>query len=213
MRFLLLFFILGGSLCAQLAWETRVLDLGASPKDDYVEGTFRFKNSGNYTVTILKTETSCGCTSGKLTKKVYAPGESGELVERYKVGWSRGFHQTGLTVVTDDASCPKTLVGMRIMIERSAEIAPEVLWWKLGSPPSKQEATIKVVRATPLNLISAETSTPGWTVKLAPVVPGWEYRVQIAPADLSREQSAVVIIKPESSDPNPQFFRIRARVK
>lgn len=214
MRFLLVFFILSSTVFAQLTWENRVIELGASPKDDLVEGTFRFKNSGNYPVTILKTETSCGCTSAKLAKKYYAPGESGELIERYKIGWSRGLHQTGLTVITDDPATPKLLLGMKIMIEKSAEIAPEVLWWRASEPPSMQEARIKIVRATPMNLVSAETSTPGWNVKLVPVIPGWEYRLQVTPSGKSQgSQPALISVKPEASPSNPLSLRIRARVK
>ena len=130
------------------------------------------------------------------------------------MGWSRGLHQTGLTLVTDDASAPKTLLGMKIMIEKSAELTPEVLWWKTGDSPSTQEATIKIVRSTPMNLISAETSTPGWAVKLVPVTPGWEYRVRITPLDLAPDRSAaLVVVKPEASPSNPLSLRIRARVK
>jgi len=214
MRILLAFFILSGTVFGQLAWETRVIELGATPKDDVIEGTFRFKNSGSYPVTILKTETSCGCTSAKLEKKYYTPGESGELVERYKVGWSRGLHQTGLTVVTDDPSAQKTLLGMKIMIEKSAEITPEVLWWKGGDAPSAQEATIKIIRSTPMNLVSAETTSPGWSLKLETVTPGWEYRVHITPLNLApNHPAALVLVKPEASPSNPLSLRIRARVK
>ena len=214
MRFLLSFFLLTSPLFGQLTWETRVIDLAASPKDNFAEGTFKFKNSGKYPVTILKTESSCGCTSAKLEKKVYAPGESGQVVQRYKIGWSRTpLHQTGLTVVTDDPSEPKTLIGMRVTVETIVQIDPEVLWWKLGEAVSARNANIKIVRSTPLNLISAETTTPGWKVKLITVIPGWEYQVQITPADLSKAQSAVFLIKPEVSPATPKPFQIRARVK
>jgi len=214
MRFLLPFLFLTGTVFGQLTWETRVIELGASPKDEVVEGTFRFKNSGTYPVTILKTETSCGCTSAKLDKKTYAPGEAGELVERYKVGWSRGLHQTGLTVVTDDPTAPKTLVGMRIMIEKAAEITPEVLWWKTGDAPSAQQTTIKIARATPMKLVAAETNSPGWTVKLIPIIPGWEYRVELIPSDLSPNHSAALIrVIPEPGPENPRALQIRARLK
>src|SRR5262249_18492944 len=140
--------------------------------------------------------------------------ESGTLVGRYKVGWSKGgLHQTAITVTTDDASSSKTMLGMRIMVEETAEISPEVLWWKKGSAPSTQEAAIHVVRSTPLNLISAETVSTDWTVKLIPVTPGWEYKVRITPSDLFQAQSAVFLVNPAPAPGNPQPFRIRARVK
>jgi hypothetical protein len=39
-----------------LTWKTSVREINASPKDDVVEGSFPFKNTGNYPVTILKLE-------------------------------------------------------------------------------------------------------------------------------------------------------------
>jgi hypothetical protein len=209
---LLFLFFGGGSLLAQLTWETRVVQLAATPKDDFVEGVFRFKNTGDHPVSILKTVTTCGCTSAKVEKRAYAPGESGALVQRYRIGWNRGLHNASIRVVTDDSPSP-TILGMRVMIEKIAEAVPEVLWWKVGDSPSPQEVTIKIVRSTPLELVSAKASNSDWAAKLETVTPGWEYRLRVVPGDLSRAQSAVVAVNAQAAQESLPPIKIRARVK
>ncbi|MBE9536251.1 MAG: DUF1573 domain-containing protein, partial [Proteobacteria bacterium] len=54
-------------------------DFGKVMEGDIVKHTFDFKNEGPGAVKIVKTKTSCGCTTAKAALKDYASGESGKM--------------------------------------------------------------------------------------------------------------------------------------
>lgn len=62
-----------------LAFEHSFFDFGTVTEGDIIRHTFKFKNVGAGKVNIVKTETSCGCTTANGALKEYAPGESGEM--------------------------------------------------------------------------------------------------------------------------------------
>lgn len=62
-----------------LVFEHSFFDFGTVMEGDIIKHTFKFKNDGAGKVKILKTETSCGCTTANGALKEYAPGESGEM--------------------------------------------------------------------------------------------------------------------------------------
>jgi cytochrome c553 len=60
-------------------FEESFFDFGAVVEGDIVKHTFKFKNDGAGAAKIVKTETSCGCTTASGALKKYAPGEHGEM--------------------------------------------------------------------------------------------------------------------------------------
>jgi cytochrome c5 len=68
-----------GAPQGRLIFTESFYDFGSVTEGDIVRHTFKFRNEGNARVKIIKTETSCGCTSAKSALKEYAPGETGEM--------------------------------------------------------------------------------------------------------------------------------------
>lgn len=62
-----------------IIFEETFFDFGTVVEGEIIKHTFKFKNNGAGTVKILKTETSCGCTTASGALKAYAPGEVGEM--------------------------------------------------------------------------------------------------------------------------------------
>lgn len=62
-----------------IVFEHSFFDFGTVVEGDIIKHTFKFKNEGAGKVKIVKTETSCGCTTANGALKEYAPGESGEM--------------------------------------------------------------------------------------------------------------------------------------
>lgn len=54
-------------------------DFGEITEGDIVKHTFPFKNDGPGPVRLVKTRTSCGCTTAEAALREYAPGENGRL--------------------------------------------------------------------------------------------------------------------------------------
>lgn len=63
-----------------IKFETTTIDLGNIREADGTARTaFKFKNTGTAPLIILKSTTSCGCTTAKGPEKPIAPGAEGEI--------------------------------------------------------------------------------------------------------------------------------------
>src|SRR3954468_5493775 len=91
-----------GTACAGLDWTKPVQDFQATPDKPSVEARFAFKNTGATPVTITSLKTTCGCTTARLDKRTYQPGEQGEIVAVYKFPFQKGALRKLVLVTTDD---------------------------------------------------------------------------------------------------------------
>jgi hypothetical protein len=94
---------------AELRWQQLEQRFQVRSQDKFIETKYQFTNVGNQAVAIDMVLTSCGCTTTALTKMVYQPGESGELVVRYDFDASSGHQEKSILVTTNDNSHPTEL--------------------------------------------------------------------------------------------------------
>ena len=59
--------------------DSTTMDLGKLKKDNKIELTFRFKNSGTKNLIIENVSAQCGCTIPEKPEKPFAPGEEGVI--------------------------------------------------------------------------------------------------------------------------------------
>lgn len=72
-----------------------------------LEHIFKFTNTSDRTITIKSVTATCGCTVPQLAKKVYAPGEAGEIKVQFNPTNRRGPQQKGVTVTLEDDQVPQ----------------------------------------------------------------------------------------------------------
>ncbi len=96
------FLLAGTPVWAGLSWEKKVVALDAKPGEKVITIHYPFENKGSAPVTIEKVKPSCGCTTIKLDKTVYQPGEKGEVVAFFDVGKRKGTQNKKITVTTGD---------------------------------------------------------------------------------------------------------------
>ena len=104
-----------------MVFEAAKHDFGKISDDASVSHTFKFKNTGDKTITINNVHPSCGCTSAPLTKKTYGPGEAGQIDITFNPTNRRGKEVKHITVDTDE---PPN--GKRYEITFDVEILPRV---------------------------------------------------------------------------------------
>ncbi len=63
----------------KIVFTEEIFDFGKVTEGDIVKHTFPFKNEGPGPVRLVKTRTSCGCTTAEAALREYAPGENGRL--------------------------------------------------------------------------------------------------------------------------------------
>jgi hypothetical protein len=80
--------------------DSTTRNLGNLKKDETVEVTFRFKNSGDKTLIIESVTASCGCTIPEKPEQPIAPGEEGVIKAKYN-GSGSGTISKNVTVIAN----------------------------------------------------------------------------------------------------------------
>ena len=92
------------SVRGELIWESSVQEFERTPEDGAVEARYSFKNVGSTPVTIVRIDSSCGCTVAQTDKKTYLPGESGEITARFSFGNRKGVQRKVIDVRLADGT-------------------------------------------------------------------------------------------------------------
>lgn len=77
---------------------------------------FRFKNTGTGLLRIGKIQSTCGCTVPELSKKEYAPGESGAIKATYRASTAAGSTTKRLHVPSNDKQNSKVALTIKATI-------------------------------------------------------------------------------------------------
>jgi len=101
----------------RIVFEEKFFDFGTITEGDIIKHKFKFKNEGEGTVKILKTEASCGCTTMKGVLKDYAPGESGEMDVEIDTKGKKGIIVKTVTVSMDNNDVAKAEISLPMKLE------------------------------------------------------------------------------------------------
>lgn len=188
-----------------LSWETKLHEFTKEPADKEVAARFPFKNTSDRTVSIRSMKSSCGCTAAGLSKKTFAPGESGEITAKFTFGSRKGAQRKSITVQTDDKETH--ILELRVMIAEGARISPSFLFWRQNSPNEPRAVEIK----TRKEIVGVRSSDQRLVATLETVVPRQEYVVYVNPTDTTKPLAGKITIM--TSGEKPETFVVQARVK
>jgi len=155
---------------------------------------FNFTNSGSEPATILELKPNCGCTSGKVDKKAYAPGESGVVHVTFDLRKRPGAQRKGLTVKTGDGS-----IGLYVSttIPKTFEPSTKRLVWNAGEARSPKSCRITSRHKDPFKLIKAVPVHEGVEAELKTIREGYEYELVISPSDTIKNTLVKITLYPE----------------
>ena len=170
---------------AELTWAQKTVELDGDARSPVLEAHFHFTNTGSNPVEIRNVESSCGCTTTALEKRVYKPQESGEIVAKYTVGTHTGLQRKTLLVQTDDGSAPTTLTLVAHILE-ILRVTPSFVTWSHNEPATPKQITLELVQNTPFDEISVDSSSAHATAKLVPVTKGRKYDLIVTPEQTDR---------------------------
>jgi hypothetical protein len=146
-------------LAAQLLFEKDIVSIDADLFDEQAEAVFYFSNVGDTTIEITRVSASCGCTVPALSKRTYAPGESGEIKAVFKFGQRLGRQVNTITVQTDMPAAGIHRLRMETFIPEWAVRKPALLRWAAAAEPVPQTFVIEDIHPqVQLGEVPAETS-------------------------------------------------------
>ncbi len=203
---------LAASGFADLHWDKPIQEFKCTPDDKHVEAHYTFKNTGSTTVTVKTVRTSCGCTTAKLDKKVYQPGETGEVVANYAFKGATGQLRKLITVISDDHPDQPVTLDLRVFVHEPFELKPALVYWRSGDAGEAKSVQV-LATGYPVKVKSVSTSNPRFTTTLETVKQGEEYTVSVKPADTAQKEAAEISVLTDYPPENPRVYTIHARVK
>jgi hypothetical protein len=214
MKFLL--FLLcwcAGSAFGQLAWDTTEQTFHSKQQDKEVVAKYKFTNTGSKPVKIQNVQTSCGCTTARLSKTDYAPGESGEIETKFTFSGRTGKQEKAITVATADNPAQPMILKLHVYIEEVVMIEPEIVLWRVGEQPDSKSIHIVIADDSTAKIVSVISDNPALKVKLTELKPGKEYEAQITPETVSQPAAATLMIRTDYPPANPETKYAYARIK
>ena len=86
---------------ARITYEQPEYDFGEVKEGDIVEHTFKFTNTGDVPLTILKARSSCGCTIPEWSEEPIPPGGTGELFAKFNTTAKHDEQKKWITVTAN----------------------------------------------------------------------------------------------------------------
>jgi Protein of unknown function (DUF1573) len=214
MRSLLLVLLaLSTNAIAQLRWEDPEQKVTAGATDQFVVAKYQFTNTGNYPVTIIEVQPSCGCTTVQLAKKEYAPGESGELAARFDIAGRSDRQEKSIVVLTKDTINQPITLRLLVTIPEAVRIEPGVVFWRLGDEPKPKVIRVTVAEDFPAKIVSIKSNNSEMRVDLRDVTPKKEVEVTVTPQNPGQPAAATLIIKTDCPVENRATYYAWAQVR
>lgn len=98
--------------------ENAMYDFGVlAPDSKDNKGQFKFSNVGKGTLKIDHVQSTCGCTVPELSKKEYAPGESGTVEITFHAPAYAGSVTKHLYIISNDPGTPRAELALQAKVE------------------------------------------------------------------------------------------------
>ena len=208
---LLPFLVATTTAFAGLKWDRPVQEFHCVPEDGFVETKFTFTNPGPNPLRIRKIQSSCGCTTARLAKRDFAPGEAGELVAKFTFGGRRGPQRKTILVSTDDGT--EVILDLRVWIHDPLPIKPALVFWKVGDPLEPKSVELTASEGQKIGITSVSSTNPAITASVETIAPGSKYRLQVRPSSTAQKESAQIKIVTDFPAAAPRTYIVHLRIK
>ena len=198
---------------ADLKWDKPVQEFKRVPDDKEIEAHYIFHNTGATPVTIKSIHSSCGCTTAKLDKKTFAPGEQGDVVLHFNFGDRKGNYLKGVTITTDDKNAEPITLKLYVEIHDPLTVTPALVFWRKDEAPSPKTVQLTAEAAQHVKIKSVASSNPNFTATLQTGQAGLEYTIAITPTSTAQKGSADITVQTDFPADAPHVYTIFAKIK
>lgn len=107
-----------------LRFEKTREQLGTIDEGTTISAKFPFVNKSDRTITIKHMQATCGCTTGKLDKMVFAPGEGETITLNFNSTGKPGHQERILRVLTDDPEASEIPLAIVVDVRQATFFVP-----------------------------------------------------------------------------------------
>jgi len=197
---------------AELQWERTQFEHKAGPEEMQAAVDFKFRNAGDYPVTIRQVHSDCGCTTARSEKDVYQPGEEGKISTVFTFGQRIGLQSRNIRVETDDPRNPLTVLNLVVDIPILLKVAPNILAWKVGQPKEPQTVDVQVVQP-PVRVVEVRSFDKSVISQVKVIEEGRRYAIVVEPVSTDFELNSMLEVVTDSPPGNPKVFPVHILVK
>jgi len=156
-----------------LTFDAETKAFGNISDDKEVTHEFKFTNTGKGTLNITNTQGSCGCTVPALSKREYAPGESGVISVKYNPHNRRGKQHTTVTVTSNDPVRASVLLNVDSVVVPQIQHDPQIVNFGTVNKGGTATQTVTVSSRIPdLRVTQVTSNNPKIIVKLEESIKG-----------------------------------------
>ncbi len=196
----------GAVFAGDLLWDETAISVEPAAKAKGVEVKFVFTNTSSSPVEIEKVSTSCGCTTAKLSKNRYEPGEKGELPVNFVFGNRTGDQEKSILVRIGDG--PPDVLLLRVKIPDVVEFSPSELTWDVGGSVKEQSFTVNVLEPG-VRVTGSRAMGRVFAATMEEVEAAVRYQIVVQPLDLSRAVRGSVRVELETPKPRVIYLPVR----
>ena len=211
---------IGDSDSNGLSWETERISIEAGFGAEKVIAEFPFRNNSTETITITKTDSTCGCTVPELAKSVYLPGETGVLRAVFDARNRSGTQVKPIYVHTSETGAQPYKLTLEVEIPQAVKLEPRVRFWRLGEEPKPQTYTLTLHDKLPLSIDafidrrSKEPPSELYDVSIEEVEPQKKYLLHITPKTTATKTTSTLLVhSPQDEEGALQGYPIYAIIR
>lgn len=214
-KFLGIAFLVFGhaGLFAQLEWDATTIHQKLALGQTEAEAVYHFENKGTYPVVIRSTSSSCGCTTAKLDRNTYYPGDKGSIVTHFDVGGRTGARDNTVRVLTNDPTAPSTTLTFSVEIPTLVEVTPRLVHWRRGESPEEKTVRVQVNPEADLEIKGVEIDSENFDVKLLEGEKPGEYAVRVSPKNINSPERVIISLQTDPEVENQHNFSFYAYVR
>jgi len=196
---------------AEMAFETKLIEIHASPDDKSVRGEFIFEIKGQ-DETIKDYDAKCTCLAARVEplnpdrseKLKWEIGEKGKIMAQFDVSNFRGTVDKAIELNLIDGDAPIVLT-IRVHVPELVKMEPSSHKWDVGSSPDAKVFKITVNHTEPIKILSHSGNNPNFPYELKTIKEGWEYEITVKPK--STEGSGIGLLSFRMDCQFPRFNR------
>ena len=128
-----------------LVFHTHLINRGRALPRPVVGARFVFVNRGDQTVKIVNVKPSCGCLSPRLKKRIWEPGERGELILPVQTPNQKpGPHEYTLTVQYEDPELRETMLRFQVILPKKQVMVtpPALAVYQFGTRKTERKIVV-----------------------------------------------------------------------
>lgn len=111
---------------ASLRFDRTSIDADPMNEDDKPKRfVYKFRNAGRDTLAIKRLLSTCSCVVAQSSRKVFAPGESGEISLVYDPKGHPGQFERKVFVYTQEGSDPAAVLKLKVNVSSGSDISDE----------------------------------------------------------------------------------------